>query len=329
MRIVSGKYRGAVLYEFKGRDVRPTADRTKESVFNILSSLVPGSCCLDLFCGTGSLGIEALSRGAKEVVFVDKARESVELTKRNLAKVRETANVFNLDALSYLKTAKGTFDIIFIDPPYADDVSQKAVELIFEKQLLSYDGIIVFERDIPFNCSVSGAAVYDQRKYGKAIVSFIRKEKKCLFAGSFDPFTKGHYGVLNYALKNYDKVFVCIMDNADKTPYFSLSDRIEIVKKSVGSSDKIIVDYWDGLLVDYMNDKEITVNLRGIRNEVDLAYEKNMEEYNKNLFSEIKYDYFLSEYPVSSTEVRNRLINKQDISDLIVKSAYEYVVSIK
>ena len=93
MRVIAGKHRGAALSEFTASNIRPTADRTKESVFNIIANMLPGSACLDLFCGTGNLGIEALSRGAREVVFVDNSSDSVRLTKKNLDKVKESANV--------------------------------------------------------------------------------------------------------------------------------------------------------------------------------------------------------------------------------------------
>ncbi|MBQ7164629.1 MAG: 16S rRNA (guanine(966)-N(2))-methyltransferase RsmD, partial [Clostridia bacterium] len=225
MRVIGGKHRGAVLYEFKGQAIRPTSDRAKEAVFNILQFSVKGSKCLDLCCGTGSLGIEALSRGAAEVTFADNARESVELTKKNLAKTGERAEVILSDALVFLGRCRKKFDIVFIDPPYADDVSVKAVELIVKNDLLTDNGVIVFERDKPFG-GAAGASVFDLRKYGKAYISLIRKTKKCLFAGTFDPFTTGHADVVKAALKKYDLLYVVIMKNDKKVPMFSLSDRM-------------------------------------------------------------------------------------------------------
>jgi len=316
MRVIAGKYRGAVLNEFKGNDIRPTADRTKEAVFNILQSDIEGSVCLDLFCGTGNLGIEALSRGAKEVVFTDCARVSVEITKQNLLKVKEKAEVLCVDAINYLCRTNKRFDIIFIDPPYADDISERAVKTIFERKLLTENGIIVFERDKPF-VPFAGATVFKQRKYGKAVVSFIREEKKCLFAGTFDPLTVGHEQIIAAALEKYDLLHLVIMSNPDKTPMFSFDERIDILKSVFESNERVVVNSWSGLLIDYMRENKIVYNVRGIRSDADMAYEKVMEEYNTKAYPEIVYDYIYSNNLISSTEVRERLTLGEEIGDLV------------
>ena len=178
MRIIGGKFRSRVLATFEGESVRPTADRVKESLFNILALRFIGARVLDLFSGTGALGLESLSRGAKEVVFNDRSKDSVAILKKNLKtlKVEEgkDAKVFNLDADVYLDYAKDPFDLIFIDPPYALDVGVKAVEKIAKKGLLAKGGVLVFERDKPFDGDVEGLEKYDERKYGKTILTFFR-----------------------------------------------------------------------------------------------------------------------------------------------------------
>ena len=178
MRIIGGKFRSRVLATFEGESVRPTADRVKESLFNILALRFHGARVLDLFSGTGALGLESLSRGAKEVVFNDRSKDSVAILKKNLKtlKVEEgkDAKVFNLDADVYLDYAKEPFDLIFIDPPYALDVGVKAVEKIAKKGLLAKGGVLVFERDKPFDGDVDGLEKYDERKYGKTILTFFR-----------------------------------------------------------------------------------------------------------------------------------------------------------
>lgn len=178
MRIIGGKFRSRVLATFEGESVRPTADRVKESLFNILALRFIGARVLDLFSGTGALGLESLSRGAKEVVFNDRSKDSVAILKKNLKtlKVEEgkDAKVFNLDADVYLDYAKEPFDLIFIDPPYALDVGVKAVEKIAKKGLLAKGGVLVFERDKPFDGDVEGLEKYDERKYGKTILTFFR-----------------------------------------------------------------------------------------------------------------------------------------------------------
>lgn len=324
MRVISGKHRGAVLYEFEGQSIRPTADRAKEAVFNIINDKVVGGNCLDLFCGTGSLGIEAISRGAARVTFVDKSKQSVELTKKNLLKIRENGTVKYSDALKFLNSAEEKFDVVFIDPPYADDVSEKAVELIFERTLLTDDGIIVFERDRPF-ISREGIAAYDVRRYGKAVISLIRKERKCLFAGTFDPVTVGHGAVVKEASKRYDKVYLTIMNNAEKEPLFALLDRLEMLRLAFKGNPKVTVGYWDGMLVDYMREKGIIYNVRGIRDDCDMEYEKVMEDYNRRVYPEIVYDYIYTENSVSSTEVRRRLKSGESLEGLVDKKVLKYI----
>ena len=178
MRIIGGKYRSRVLATFDGEAVRPTADRVKESLFNILALRFQGARVLDLFSGSGALGLESLSRGAKEVVFNDKSKDSIAILKKNMKtlKIEEgrEARVYNLDADIYLDYAKEPFDLIFIDPPYALEVGVKAVEKIAKKGLLSENGVLVFERDKPFEGEVQGLEKYDERKYGKTVITFFR-----------------------------------------------------------------------------------------------------------------------------------------------------------
>ncbi len=182
MRIIGGKYRSRVLAEFSGEDVRPTSDRVKESLFNMLSLQLAGARVLDLFCGSGSLGLESLSRGAKEVLFNDGAKSSLSIVKQNLTTLKipvgGEAKLSNLDYLVCLGQAYGQFDVIFIDPPYRMDFGEKALEKISQKGLLSDNGIAVYERDRPFEGKVFGLEKYDERKYGKTYLTFFRKENE-------------------------------------------------------------------------------------------------------------------------------------------------------
>lgn len=179
MRIIGGKHRGRTLKEFPGNAIRPTSDRARESLFNILQNKVPGCVFLDLFCGTGGVGIEALSRGAEEVWFSDAAKESVALTKSNLALVKESAEVFLGDALQILQKAAThgkKFDVIFLDPPYASDVGEKALSEIRRLGLLTDGGVAVYEHG--GREPVSALCHYDRRKYGVAVFDFYRRPKE-------------------------------------------------------------------------------------------------------------------------------------------------------
>ena len=180
MRIIGGKYRSRVLSEFPGENVRPTSDRAREALFNILSLKIYGARVLDLFAGSGALGIESLSRGAKEVVFNDFSKDSIAIVKKNLTTLKitvggEEAKVLQGDYLACLEQARGQFDLIFIDPPYRMEYGEKALKKIAERGLLSENGIAMYERDIPFEGEVDGLEKYDERKYGKAYLTFFRR----------------------------------------------------------------------------------------------------------------------------------------------------------
>lgn len=178
MRIISGKHRGMKLREFAAQGIRPTADRVKESLFNILGEKVFGSRALDLFCGSGNLGIECLSRGAAEVVFNDNSPASIAVLKGNLARLGENNyKVYNLDFAECL-TRCGAFDLIFSDPPYASAAGLKALEIIGKKGLLTDGGIVVYERDRSFQGCVCGLELFDERKYGKTYISFFKAVKE-------------------------------------------------------------------------------------------------------------------------------------------------------
>lgn len=144
MRVISGSCRGRRLLEPSNMDVRPTTDQVKESLFNIIQFDIEGRRALDLFAGTGQLGIEALSRGAAECVFVDAARESVRLVKENLRRCGLSANVMLCDSLGYLRMG-GKFDLIFIDPPYGTGLDEKAMLSVVEFDNLTKGGIMIVE----------------------------------------------------------------------------------------------------------------------------------------------------------------------------------------
>lgn len=180
MRIIGGKYRSRVLSEFAGENVRPTSDRAREALFNILSLKIYGARVLDLFAGSGALGMESLSRGAKEAYFNDCSKDSVAIIKKNLTALKiaingEEAKVSQADYLTCLENARGQFDLIFIDPPYRFDYGEKALQKIADKGLLSPSGIAVYERDRPFEGEIAGLENYDERKYGKAYLTFFKR----------------------------------------------------------------------------------------------------------------------------------------------------------
>lgn len=153
MRIITGSARGAKLKAPKGQNTRPTADRIKESLFNILGTFVYDRQVLDMFSGTGNLALEALSRGAKRAVMVDMSPESISVIKFNAAhtKLTDRADIVRADIFSAVKKFhqnKIKFDIIFCDPPYHKDLCMKSLKILHEYPVLTKDGIIVMEHAV-------------------------------------------------------------------------------------------------------------------------------------------------------------------------------------
>ena len=147
MRVISGSARGRRLKELQGMDTRPTTDKVKESLFNIIQFDIFGRKVLDVFAGTGQLGIEALSRGATHCTFLDMRRDAVNLIRENLktCQLSEQARVIQGDSLGFLSSTKEKFDVIFLDPPYHTDLIDKSLELVTKIDILSEHGIIVCE----------------------------------------------------------------------------------------------------------------------------------------------------------------------------------------
>lgn len=147
MRVISGSARGRRLKELQGMDTRPTTDKVKESMFNIIQFELEGRRVLDLFGGTGQLGLEALSRGAVHCTFVDQRRDAVALVRENAAVCgfQDRARVVQGDALSFLASCGEKFDVIFLDPPYQTDLLERSMEAIARFDILNEHGIIVCE----------------------------------------------------------------------------------------------------------------------------------------------------------------------------------------
>ena len=177
MRIVGGKYKGRVLTAFDGNKIRPTSDMARESLFNILQTKIYGADFLDLFSGTGAMGIEALSRGAKSVTFNDFSRDSIAVLKKNLEKlkVEEEYTIKNMDALTFIESCTKTFDIIYIDPPYKSDLGVRALNAI--GRICTEQTLVIFEDEKPFDGAVKGLNVTDRRKYGRVHLTFFKGRK--------------------------------------------------------------------------------------------------------------------------------------------------------
>lgn len=184
MRVISGKARGTKLSSIESLLTRPTLDRVKESLFNIIQNNLKGAVVLDLFAGSGQLGIEALSRGADKAYLCDINRDAVKMIKQNLekTKLKDKAVVINEDYKKALRTLNTNekFDIIFIDPPYKEDIAVDSIIDIIHESRLKENGIMIIEtdeieRDLREINKIENIKIIDQRKYGRASLIFIKE----------------------------------------------------------------------------------------------------------------------------------------------------------
>lgn len=181
MRIISGRYKGRRLRPVPGNTARSTADRVRESLFNILAAEIPGTTVLDLFCGAGTLGLESLSRGASHATFVDAARRSAQCTIANLETIHAedngeviTANAFA--ALRALARKGKTFDLIFADPPYGQNWAARTLKAVAESEARAPDGILVIEhhkKESPGD-TPAGFSIWTERRFGDTMFTIWR-----------------------------------------------------------------------------------------------------------------------------------------------------------
>ena len=181
MRIISGRARGTKLYTLDSLNTRPTLDRVKESVFNIIQNDIEGTVVLDLFAGCGAIGLELLSRGAEKAVLCDNSKDAIKIIKQNAQKthLEDKAEIYNIDFSNLIeKLENQKFDIIYIDPPYATDYIKIALEKIIEFKLVDINTKIIIETDdekrILKQIEKMDVEITDRRKYGRATIIFLK-----------------------------------------------------------------------------------------------------------------------------------------------------------
>ena len=178
MRVIAGEFRSRVLKEVDATTTRETKDRVKESIFNSINNYIPESICLDLFAGSGSLGIEAISRGASFVDFVDHNLEAYKTTLENIntLKIKDRVTLSKNDYNEFLKNTTKSYDLIFLDPPYHLEKLNDIIKVISDNKLLKEDGIIIclYSKNISIKDDVNGIIEYKQKKIGITKVSFMK-----------------------------------------------------------------------------------------------------------------------------------------------------------
>lgn len=328
MRIIGGNLKGRTLYGFRGEDIRPTSDNARESLFNILGD-VSGANFLDLFSGTGAVGIEALSRGAA-VTFNDCDSESVNLTKANLKKVGISGEVCCSDALSFIKSSRKKFDVIFLDPPYKSPKIPEFLNAV--SGILKDGGTVVFENENPFYGTAQGLVLTDVRRYGRAVLNFFVKQTDgaAVYAGTFDPVTVGHYLSVKETVKAFKKVFVVVGENAKKTPFFTETERAELVSAAFTDLNVTVLKFSDfnseQEYADYLKTNGVKYYVRGIRDKQDFGYEKKAERKNSAVYPYITTAYIFcedAEKGISSTKVKSIIKKGGSALDFIPENARE------
>ena len=186
MRIISGTARGTKLFTLEGLDTRPTLDRVKEPLFNIINFDLEDAVVLDLFAGSGALGLEAISRGAKKVFLCEKNRNAANIVEKNIEKTKfqDQAILIRNDfekAISFIEQLNEKIDVVFIDPPYKTNLIKKSLEKILDSDILNDDFIIIAETDEPErilkDINILNINVFDTRKYGRVSLIFLNRKE--------------------------------------------------------------------------------------------------------------------------------------------------------
>ena len=180
MRIIAGKYKGRQLQSAKDQSIRPTTDKIKEYIFELLDDFIIDAIVLDLFCGSGSLGLEALSRGARNTAFVDNSANSLKILRRNIGtlKVEEPLKVIKKDTEQFLKKNKQPFDLIFADPPFKWDKLNDVLPLIFKPGNLTEYGLFVVESEKSHEVNWEGDSyeILRQKKFDRSLITFLARK---------------------------------------------------------------------------------------------------------------------------------------------------------
>jgi pantetheine-phosphate adenylyltransferase len=305
--------------------VRPTADRVRESLFARLGDL-SGCRVLDAFAGTGALGIEALSRGALEAVFVEQSAAVLAVLTANLGSLElsHASRVIRGDARSALRRLARSgerFDRIFLDPPYGSEILAEVLDQ--SAGLLAAGGLVVLEsaRQDPLP-STARLVILDARRYGDTVVTRLAASQAgaagaadesggaegptpepgsqhpmshpggaarvALFPASFDPVTNGHLDVIHRALKVFDRLVVAIAHNVAKSGTFSVEERLDILRVVLAGEPRVEITAFEGLLVEFCREAGASTIIRGLRAMSDYEYEFEMALMNKHLNPEVE-----------------------------------------
>jgi pantetheine-phosphate adenylyltransferase len=309
MRVITGTARGRRLRAGRGPAIRPTADKVKGAIFSILASRfsIQSARVLDLFAGSGSLGIEALSRGAAAVTFVDHSAPAVRLLRANLQACRMEAHARILQmplgrALVVLAGEAARFDGVLVDPPYERGLVEKTLAALARAGLARPGAWVMVEHHVEETPAPAYGPLRltQTRRYGKTgLAVFVADElmtesqaqghiRRAVYAGSFDPITNGHLDVIHRAVDVFDEVIVAVAANtsdpAKDRAFFTADERVVMIHEALADlGGRARADRFSGLLVDYCEKIGAQVIIRGLRAVSDFEYEFQMAMMNRHL----------------------------------------------
>lgn len=334
MRVIAGEAGGVRLGNVPP-GVRPTSDRVRESLFGSLGQFFDGGSVLDLYAGTGSLGIEALSRGCERATFVEKNGRAVAAVRENLCRAgfEERAEVLRDDvgrALGEPLADGRQYNLIFLDPPYRIAAAEAGGLLGRLCDLLAPGGRVVVESDAPVESGKGERGV--ARRYGGTLVTtFERHELMMNVAvcpGSFDPVTTGHLDIIQRAAGIYDHIVVAVGQNLRKEPHLPAVERARMIEKVTGEMENVSVEVMNGLLVDFAREQNARVVVKGLRAVTDFMAEFEQVQLNRKLHPELETVFIMASSDhsfLSSSAVREIIELGGDVRGLVPDGIMETI----
>ncbi len=336
MRVVAGTARGRRLGKVPP-GVRPTADWVRESLFNALGQFFDGGEVLDLYAGTGALGIEALSRGFGRAVFVEKDRRAAAAIRGNLRLTgfEHRSEVVRGDVKTVLESLirqRRSFRLILLDPPYRIAATETGEVLPCLRALLAPGGRVVVESGgVPADGVLNGKRGNERRYGGTSVHIFERSEffmNVAVCPGSFDPVTAGHVDIIRRAAGIFDHVVVAVGGNLRKRPTLSSAERARLLEKVTGDMENVTVEVMGGLLVDFAREQGARVIVKGLRAVSDFELEFEQAQLNRNLYPELETVFIMSAAEhsfLSSSAVREIASLGGDVRGLVPEAILETV----
>jgi pantetheine-phosphate adenylyltransferase len=310
MRVIAGSAKGRHLVAGRGMAVRPTADKVKGALFSILASRfdLESTHLLDLFAGTGALGIEALSRGAAAITFVEQAADAVRVLRDNLQRCgfNDRARILQLPvqrALAQLGAAGTRFDGVFADPPYGQGLVERTLRDLSTHAVARAGGWVVIEHHTDEAPPVVCGQLHltQSRRYGKTgLALFVVDEGmpaappeeeqivRAVYPGSFDPITNGHLDIVRRAVRVFDQVVVAVASTGSDPhkdgSLFTADERVDMIRDALADTGgRASAEKFTGLLVDYCDRIGARVVIRGLRAVSDFEYEFQMAMMNRHM----------------------------------------------